>query len=82
MMTRHFGLPRPLNSVREYFVGVFAASAIVLFSCCAASGLGLYGGACQSPQYAKMTLSLTHNVVRLFKLIHLSAIERARMIYA
>jgi len=29
-----------------------------------------------------MTLPLTHNVVRLIKLIHLSAIERARMIYA
>ena len=31
---------------------------------------------------AKMTLPLTYNVVRLFKLIHLSAIERDRMIYA
>jgi hypothetical protein len=29
-----------------------------------------------------MTLPLTYNVVRLLKLIHLSAIERARMIYA
>jgi len=29
-----------------------------------------------------MTLPLTYNIVRLFKLIHLSAIERARMIYA
>ncbi len=29
-----------------------------------------------------MTLPLTYNVLRLFKLIHLSAIERARMIYA
>jgi len=29
-----------------------------------------------------MTLPLMYNVVRLFKLIHLSAIERARMIYA
>jgi hypothetical protein len=29
-----------------------------------------------------MTLPLTYNVVHLFKLIHLSAIERARMIYA
>jgi hypothetical protein len=27
-------------------------------------------------------LPLTHNVVRLFKLIHLSTIERARMIHA
>jgi hypothetical protein len=44
MMTRHFGLSWPLNSVREYFVGVFAASAIALFSCCDASGPGLYGG--------------------------------------
>jgi hypothetical protein len=47
MMTRHFGLSCPLNSVREYFVGVFAASAIALFSCSDASGPGLYGGACQ-----------------------------------
>jgi hypothetical protein len=31
---------------------------------------------------AKTTLSLTYNVVRLFKLIHLSAIGRDRMIYA
>jgi hypothetical protein len=30
---------------------------------------------------AKMTLPLTYNVARLFKLIRLSAIERARMIY-
>ena len=29
-----------------------------------------------------MTLPLTYSVVRLFKLIHLSAIQRARMIYA
>jgi hypothetical protein len=29
-----------------------------------------------------MTLPLSYNVVRLFKLIHLSTIERARMIYA
>jgi hypothetical protein len=29
-----------------------------------------------------MTLPLTYNIVRLFKLIHLRAIERARMIYA
>jgi hypothetical protein len=29
-----------------------------------------------------MTLPLTYNVVRLFKLIHLGVIERARMIYA
>jgi hypothetical protein len=29
-----------------------------------------------------MTLPLTYNVVRLFKLIHLSTIEKARMIYA
>ena len=29
-----------------------------------------------------MTLPLTYNVVRLFKLIYLSAIERARVIYA
>ena len=35
-----------------------------------------------SESSAKMTLPLTYNVVRLFKLIHLSAIERARMIYA
>jgi hypothetical protein len=35
-----------------------------------------------SKSSAKMTLPLTYNVVRLFKLIHLSAIERARMIYA
>jgi hypothetical protein len=35
-----------------------------------------------SESSAKMTLPLTYNVVRLFKLIYLSAIERARMIYA
>jgi hypothetical protein len=35
-----------------------------------------------SESSAKMTLPLTYNVVRPFKLIHLSAIERARMIYA
>jgi len=35
-----------------------------------------------SESSAKMTLPLTYNVVRLFKRIHLSAIERARMIYA
>ena len=35
-----------------------------------------------SESSAKMTLPLTYNVVRLFKLTHLSAIERARMIYA
>jgi hypothetical protein len=35
-----------------------------------------------SESSAKMTLPLTYNVVRLLKLIHLSAIERARMIYA
>jgi hypothetical protein len=29
-----------------------------------------------------MTLPLTYNVVRLIRLIDLSAIERARMIYA
>src|ERR1700722_5180246 len=33
MMARHFGLPCPLQSVREYLVGEFAASAIALFSC-------------------------------------------------
>jgi hypothetical protein len=31
-----------------------------------------------SESSAKMTLPLTYNVVRLFKLIHLSAIERAQ----
>ena len=35
-----------------------------------------------SESSAKMTLPLTYNVVRLFNLIHLSAIERTRMIYA
>jgi len=35
-----------------------------------------------SESSAKMTLPLTYNVVHLFKLIHLSAIEEARMIYA
>ena len=35
-----------------------------------------------SESSAKMSLPLTYNVMRLFKLIHLSAIERARMIYA
>jgi hypothetical protein len=35
-----------------------------------------------SESSAKMRLPLTYNVVRLFKLIHLSTIERARMIYA
>jgi hypothetical protein len=35
-----------------------------------------------SESSAKMTLPLTYHVVRLFKLIHLGAIERARMIYA
>jgi hypothetical protein len=41
--------------------------------------------ACRRPvseSSAEMTLPLTYNVVHLFKLIHLSAIERARMIYA
>jgi hypothetical protein len=33
-------------------------------------------------QRDKNPLPLTYNVVRLFKLIHLSAIERARVIYA
>jgi hypothetical protein len=35
-----------------------------------------------SESSAKMTLPLTYNPVRLFQLIQLIAIERARMIYA